>query len=195
MATSILPSAAVSRNWWALVVRGVLAVIFGVLIILTPSIALTAFILVLGIYFIVDGIFAVAGALAHREHYQHYWLTLVEGIVSIIAGIIAIVYPGLTAFTILYVIAVWAILTGIFELIAAFRLRETVHGEWLLAVSGILSVLFGLFVIFFPGTGVLAILGIIAGYAILFGILLIVLGFRLRSMAPGVSGTQMPRAV
>ncbi len=195
MTGSITSTAAVGRNWWALVLRGILAVIFGILIIVSPGIALTSLILVLGAYFFVDGIFAVAGALAHREHYQHWWLTLIEGIISIVAGIIAFVNPSLTAFTLLYVIALWAVLTGIFEIIAAVRMREVVHDEWLLAISGILSVLFGLFVIFFPGTGVLAILGIIAGYAIVFGVLLIILGFRLRSMTTHVGGTQMPRAV
>jgi uncharacterized membrane protein HdeD (DUF308 family) len=175
-----------------LVVRGVLAVIFGVLIIASPGMALQALILVLGIYFIVDGIFAIAGAIAHRAQYQHWWLTLIEGIIGIIAGIIAIVYPGLTAFTLLYVLAIWAILTGIFEIIAAARLRQAVQGEWLLVLAGVLSVVFGVLIILFPGTGILAILGILAGYAIIFGILLIVLGFRMRSMTTGVTGTHAP---
>ena len=192
MAGSMVATAGVGRNWWALVLRGILAVIFGILIIVSPGIALTSLILVLGAYFLVDGIFAVAGALAHRDHYHPWWLTLVEGIIGIIAGIAAFVYPGLTALTLLYVLAVWAILTGIFEVVAAVQLRKVVQGEWLLAVSGVLSVLFGILLIVFPGTGILALLTVLAAYAIIFGVLLIVLGFRMRGMTTGMGGTHAP---
>ncbi len=188
------PSSLMVRHWWALVLRGILAVIFGILVIAWPGIALTSLVLVVGAYFFVDGVFAVAGSLTHREHYQHWWLTLIEGIIGIIAGIVTFVYPGLTAFTLLYVIGFWAILTGIFEIAAAIRLREVIHYEWILMLTGILSLLFGLFVLFFPGAGALAILGIIAGYAILFGLMMIILGIRLRTWTPISGGTQAPTA-
>ena len=195
MTQDITPSSLMVRHWWSLVLRGVLAVIFGILVIAWPGIALTSLVLLIGAYMFVDGIFAIAGSLTHREQYQHWWLTLIEGIIGVIAGIIAFVYPGLTAITLLLVIGFWAILTGIFEIIAAFRLREVVRDEWLLLISGVLSILFGLFVVFFPGAGALAILGIIAAYAIIFGILLIILGFRLRNWTPVSGGsTQAPTA-
>ena len=189
MAQTFTPSNMIVRHWWALVLRGVLAVLFGILVIVQPGIALASLVLLVGAYMFVDGIFAIAGSLTHREQYQHWWLTLIEGIIGVIAGIIAFVYPGLTALTILIVIGVWAVLTGIFEIIAAIRLREVVQDEWLLALSGVLSILFGLFVLFFPGTGALAILGIIAAYAIIFGVLMIILGFRLRSWNPASGGS------
>ncbi len=188
------PSSPIVRHWWALVLRGILAVIFGILVLVWPGIALASLVLVIGVYFFVDGLFAVAGSLTHREHYQHWWLTLIEGIIGIIAGIVAFVYPGLTAFTLLYIIGFWAILTGVFEVLAAFRLREVIHKEWILALVGIVSLLFGLFILFFPGEGALAILGIIAGYAILSGVLMILLGIRLRTWTPTSGGNQAPTA-
>ena len=195
MAETITPSSMMVRHWWALVLRGVVAVIFGIVVIIWPGIALASLVLLVGAYMFVDGIFAIAGSLTHREQYKHWWLTLIEGIIGVIAGIVAFVYPGLTALTLLIVIGVWAILTGIFEIIAATRLREVVHDEWLLLISGILSILFGLFVVFFPGAGALAILGIIAAYAIIFGVLMIILGFRLRTWSPVSGGsTHAPTA-
>src|SRR5215510_11250914 len=137
MATVVTnPMATMTRNWWALVLRGILAVLFGVLIIVWPSLALATLILMFAAYALVDGIFAVAGALSHREQYQHWWWTLLEGLLSILVGIFAFFYPGLTAITLLYVIAFWAILTGLFEVIAAFRLRQVIHNEWLLVLTG-----------------------------------------------------------
>src|SRR5258708_37177945 len=190
------PSNLMVRHWWSLVLRGILAVIFGILVIALPGLALTSLVLLIGAYMFVDGILAIAGSLTHREQYQHWWLTLIEGIIGVIAGIIAFIYPGLTALTILIVIGVWAIFTAIFDIIAPIPLREVIHDEWLLLISGILSILFGLFVLFFPGTGALAILGIIAAYAIIFGVLLIILGFRLRNWRPISGGsTQVPPPV
>lgn len=195
MAVTNTPSSMMVRHWWALVLRGILAVLFGILVIVWPGLALTSLIYLVGAYMFVDGIFAIAGSLTQREHYQPWWLTLIEGIIGVIAGIIAFVYPGLTAFTLLYIIGFWAILTGVFEIAAAIRLRQVVRDEWLLLLSGVLSILFGLFVFFFPGAGALAILSIIAAYAIIFGVMLVILGFRLRTWTPVSGETHAPTAV
>jgi uncharacterized membrane protein HdeD (DUF308 family) len=174
------------RNWWALIVRGIIAIIFGILAIILPGLTLRVLVLLFGAYALVDGIFmlitAFQGAMEHRL------LLLIEGIVSIIAGILTLVWPGLTALVLLYFIAFWAIVTGILEVLAAIRLRREIANEWALGIAGVVSVLFGIIAIVHPLSGALAIIWVIGIYAILFGILLIVLGFRLRGGTESTSG-------
>jgi uncharacterized membrane protein HdeD (DUF308 family) len=173
-----------TRHWWAMVLRGVLAIIFGIMVIAWPGIALQTLVLLFGAYMLVDGVFAIAGALTHRSQYKHWWLALLEGLVGVVVGILTFIYPGITALTLLYLIAIWAIITGVFELMAAIRLREEIDNEWFLALTGIASLLFGALILLRPGTGVLAVLSLIAGYAIVFGVLMIILGLRLRTWTP-----------
>jgi uncharacterized membrane protein HdeD (DUF308 family) len=173
-----------TRNWWALVLRGVLSVLFGLLILVWPGIALQTLVLFFGAYMLVDGIFALVSAITHRLANRHWWLTLLEGILGILAGILTFVYPGITALTLLYIIAVWAIVTGVLEVMAAIRLREKIDNEWFLALAGIVSLLFGALILIRPGAGALAVLGLIAGYSLVFGVLMIVLGLRLRNWTP-----------
>ncbi len=169
-----------ARNWWVLALRGLAAVIFGILAILWPSITITVLVLFFGAYALVDGIFAVFAAITHREGHDRWWVLLLEGLVGIAAGILTFFYPAVTALVLLYFIAAWAILTGILEIMAALRLRREIEGEWLLVVSGILSVLFGVVAVIFPGAGALAVIWLIGAYAIVFGLLLITLGLRVR---------------
>lgn len=171
-----------SRNWWMVALRGLIAILFGVLVFLMPGISLQALILVLSAYLLVDGISNVIHAVRNHEQYQRWWWWLLEGIVSIIAGIIAFIWPGITALTLLYVVAAWAVVTGIFEIMAAIRLRAEIQNEWLLGLSGLLSVIFGILLIIWPGAGILTLLWMIGAYAILFGIVLVVLGFRMRNV-------------
>lgn len=169
-----------ARNWWVLVLRGVVAVIFGVLAFIWPFITVTVLVLFFGAYALVDGIFAVWSALTHRSEHDRWWVLLLEGLVGIAAGILTFFYPGVTALVLLYFIAIWAVLTGVLEIAAAIRLRREIEGEWLLVFSGILSVIFGIVAVIFPSTGAVAIVWLIAAYAILFGLLLITLGLRVR---------------
>jgi uncharacterized membrane protein HdeD (DUF308 family) len=177
--------ARLARNWWVLALRGLAAVIFGILVfVLPPPITLSALILVLGVYLLVDGIAAVISAFNHRTADRNWWVTLLEGIVSIIAGLIAAFgSPTITALAILWVLAAWAIITGVFEIWAAISLRKEIEGELLLGLTGILSIIFGVLLILFPGAGILTVLALIGGYSIVFGILMIILAFRLRGMA------------
>ena len=171
-----------AANWWSFVLRGVLAVLFGLIAWLMPHIALGALILLFGAYAIVDGIFNIVAAFRRTgDDRAPWWALLVSGIVSLIAGFVAFFYPGLTALALVFVIAGWAIATGVMSIVAAVRLRRQIEGEWLLALSGALSVVFGVLAAIFPGAGALAILIWIGAYAIVFGITLIVLGLRLRS--------------
>jgi uncharacterized membrane protein HdeD (DUF308 family) len=167
------------RNWWVLVLRGVAAIIFGILAYLWPEITFTVLVLFFGAYALWDGVFALIGAF--RGPSDRRWALVLEGLLGIAAGLIAFFWTGAATVAMVYVIAGWAVATGILEIIAAIRLREEIEGEWLLLLSGLLSILFGLAVAFFPGPGIVAIAWIIGAYAIAFGILYVILGFRMRN--------------
>ncbi len=172
-----------NHPWWAFVVRGIAAVLFGVLTWIFPGMALLSLVFLFGAYALVEGAFNIAGATRTKAApSRQRWLLAVEGVVSILAGIIAFVTPGITAVALLYVIAAWALVTGLLEIAAAVRLRRQIRGEWLLAVSGALSVIFGLLLMIFPGPGALAVLVWIGAYAVVFGAMLIALGVKLRNL-------------
>lgn len=166
-----------ARHWWALALRGVFAVLFGLLTFLIPGITLLTLVLLFGAYAILDGIFDIISAV--RAPGRH-WPLVLEGVVGIIIGILTFIWPGITTMVLLYLIAFWAIFTGILEIVAGIRLREVIANEWLLILMGVLSVLFGFLILIFPGAGALAIVIWIGAYALLFGIMLIALAFLLR---------------
>jgi len=166
-----------AQNWWALALRGLAAVFFGLLTFFLPAITLVTLVLLFGAYAVVDGIFNV---IAFFRLMSHHWALLIEGVTGIIAGILTFVWPGITALVLLYVIAFWAIFTGIFEIIAGIRLRKAIPNEWLLVGMGTLSLLFGVAILFAPGLGALAIVLWIGAYALVFGIILMAFAFRLR---------------
>jgi uncharacterized membrane protein HdeD (DUF308 family) len=169
-----------SRHWWAFALRGLVAILFGVLAFAWPGVTLQVLVLLWGAFAFVDGVLALVAAI--RTDNDHRWGLLLEGIVGIGAGIVTFLYPGLTALVLLYIIAVWALLTGILELVAAVRLRKVIQNEWWLALSGIVSVLFGIVLLAAPGAGALAVVWLIAAYAIVFGILNLALAVRLHGM-------------
>jgi uncharacterized membrane protein HdeD (DUF308 family) len=153
------------------------AVLFGLLTFFLPGITLVTLILLFGAYALADGVFNVV---AFFRVASHHWALLIEGLIGIIAGILTFVWPAITALALLYVIAFWAIFTGVFEIIAGIRLRKVITNEWLLLLMGTLSFLFGLSILIAPGVGVLAIVIWIGAYALVFGIFLLALAFRLR---------------
>jgi uncharacterized membrane protein HdeD (DUF308 family) len=170
-----------TRNWWVLAVRGGIAVVFGVVALIWPGLTVLALVLLFGAYALVDGVLALYAALVDRRRTggQRAWLA-VEGVVGVLAAIAAVVWPQITALALLYVIAAWALITGVAEILMAIRLRQEIQGEWLLALSGVLSILFAIVAVVYPRTGALAVVWVIAAYAIIFGIALLVLAFRLR---------------
>jgi uncharacterized membrane protein HdeD (DUF308 family) len=172
-----------ARNWWALALRGVAAVLFGIMAFAWPGMTLGVLVLLYGAYALVDGVLAITAALAGRTWGMPWWALLLDGLMGITIGILTFAWPGITALVLLYMIAAWAVVTGVFEVIAAIRLRKEIHGEWLLALSGIISVLFGVALVINPVGGALAVVWLIGAYAIVFGALLIALGFRLRGVA------------
>lgn len=171
--TALLP------RWWMLVIRGVAAILFGIVTFALPSVSLFALVTLWGAYAIVDGIFAIGLAVARGRAGTSWGWWLFEGLVSIGAGIMTFAWPAITATVLLGVIAAWAFLTGIAEISVAIWLRREIRGEWLLGLSGILSIGFGFLLLARPLAGALAVAGLIGGYAIVFGALLIGLGFQL----------------
>jgi uncharacterized membrane protein HdeD (DUF308 family) len=172
-----------TRNWWVLALRGLFAVIFGVLAFIWPTLTLEALVIFFGVYTLVDGLVIAFNGLAERKLYPQWGRFLLMGLLSVIVGVITLIWPGITALVLLYLIAARALLMGIFEIIAAIQLRREIVGEWLLGFAGILSVLFGLALMIWPGSGALAIVWLIAGYAIVLGFAQIVLAFRLQGQS------------
>jgi len=170
-------------NWWLVLLRGVAGVIFGLATFFAPGISLAMLVVVFGAYALADGILAIITALRRRGTHDRWWLLLLAGLMGVAAGTATLVWPEITALTLLYLIAAWALVTGGFEIAAAIRLRRVITGEWLLAWSGISSVALGVLLIFFPRPGALAVVLWIGAYALVYGALLIALGFRLRSWA------------
>jgi uncharacterized membrane protein HdeD (DUF308 family) len=168
-----------SHNWWTLVLRGLAAVIFGVLAFVWPGITFRVLVLFFGAYALWDGVFALLGAF--RTKGERRLALILEGLVGVAAGLVTFFWPGAATFAVLIIIAAWAIVTGIFEIIAAIRLREEIEGEWFLLLGGVLSVLFGIALAIWPVAGLVAVTWMIGSYAVVFGILLSVLGFRLRN--------------
>lgn len=169
-----------TRNWGMLVLRGVIALLFGFLTFIWPGITLAALVTLFGAYALLDGIFAWVVALRDLKA-PRVWVLFLEGITGILTAIITFIWPGITALALLYIIAFWASVTGVFEILAAIRLREEISNEWLLGLSGVLSVLFALFLLLFPGAGALTVIWMIGAYAIAFGVLLLGLAFQVRN--------------
>lgn len=169
-----------SRNWWVLLLRGLVAIAFGVLAWLQPGISLAALVLLFGVYVMADGILGAWMAIAGRKEHEHWWVLLLGGLLGIGVGILTFVAPGITALVLLFYIAAWAIATGVLEIVAAIRLRKEIEGEWLLILGGLASVVFGGLLMIQPGAGALALVWLIATYAVVFGILLVTLAFRVR---------------
>jgi len=167
-------------HWWALALRGVIAILFGLAALLRPGIALEALILLFGAYVLVDGVFSIVGLFGGTRAGTPRWLLLLEGVVSILAGLIAFIFPGLTALALLYLIAAWAIITGGVQIGTAIRLRKEIQGEWALILGGIASVLFGLILAVLPAVGILSLVWLIGAYAVAFGVLLLITAFRVR---------------
>jgi uncharacterized membrane protein HdeD (DUF308 family) len=172
---------ALIRNWGVVALRGVAAVLFGVITLLRPDLTPTALILMFGAFAVANGLFTIWSAVANRHGEPHWVMLLVSGILSIVIGILTFVMPGVTGIVLLFFIAGWAIATGIGEIATAIRLRKMISGEWLLILAGALSVASGLLLAVSPGAGALAVTLWIGAYTLVFGVLLIALASRLRS--------------
>ncbi|HET7083124.1 MAG TPA: HdeD family acid-resistance protein [Rhizomicrobium sp.] len=167
------------KNWWLLLLRGIAAIIFGVLAFAWPGVTLLTLILFYGAFALVDGVLAIIAAITGGAPGPRWWLAIV-GLLGIAAGLLTFLMPGLSALVLLFFIAGWAIATGVFQIIGAIQLRKEIDNEWLLILGGIISVLFGIGVMVAPGAGALALIWVIGTYAIIIGVLLVALAFRLK---------------
>jgi uncharacterized membrane protein HdeD (DUF308 family) len=170
---------ALAKNWWMLLLRGIAAIIFGGLSLAWPGMTLVTLILFYGAYVLVDGVLAIVAAITGGTLAPRWWLAVV-GLLGIAAGLLTFMMPGVTALVLLYFIAGWAIATGVFQIIGAIRLRKEIDNEWLLVLGGLISVLFGGAMFAAPGAGALALVTVIGIYAIIIGVLLVALSFRLK---------------
>lgn len=170
---------ALAKNWWLLLLRGIAAIIFGLLAFAWPGLTLVTLILLYGAYALVDGVLAIVAAITGGVPGSRWWLAMV-GLLGIAAGLVTFLTPGLTALVLLFFIAGWAIVTGVFEIIGAIKLRKEIDNEWLLILGGIISVLFGLGMMLAPGAGALALVWVIGAYSVVMGVIFVALAFRLR---------------
>ena len=165
-------------NWWALLLRGIAAVLFGLAALFWPGLTLFVLIVFFGAYALVDGILAIVAGI--RDSEGRRWLLLAEGVLGVLAGLVAFFWPGMTALILLYVISAWAIFTGLLKVVMAIAFRRKIENEWLMGLSGVLSVAFGVILAVLPGVGLLSLVWLVGIYALILGVALIVLGFRAR---------------
>lgn len=170
------------RDWWLFALRGVLAILFGVMAFIWPGQTLLALVVLFGAFALADGIFAVSAGLTFRLHDDRWWAVVLAGVAGILIGVLTFVWPNLTAHVLLYLIAAWAVITGILEIVAAIQLRRVIPGEWAAILSGALSILFGALLFAFPSAGALSLVWLIGSFAIGFGVSLLVLAFHLRGL-------------
>ena len=177
-----------SQYWWLILLRGAIWILFGIALFAQPGITLVALTLLFGAFVLVDGIGNIVSAIGGRKQHEHWWVLLLVGLCGVGVGVLTFYSPGLTALALLFYIAIWAIATGLLAIVAAIRLRKEIEGEFWLILSGLASVAFGVLAVARPGAGALSILWLIGGYAIVFGVILIVFAFRARGFAKRVSG-------
>jgi uncharacterized membrane protein HdeD (DUF308 family) len=167
-----------------MLIRGIASIVIGILAIAWPGMTIAVLVGIFGVYAIIDGVTNLFIGFSRGRTGDRSWAHVVQGLVGVGAGILAFLWPGVTALALVFFIAAWAVMTGVFEIAAAIRLRKEIKGEWLLALSGALSVAFGLLVFAVPRAGVVGIAFVLGTYAIGAGLILVMLGMRLRSRQP-----------
>jgi uncharacterized membrane protein HdeD (DUF308 family) len=177
-ALGLLP--ALADVWWLVLLRGIASIIFGVLAFVWPGLTVFWLVLLFAAYAIVDGVIALGAAFSGSGGMTPRWWLVIVGLLGIAAGIVTFMYPAMTAIILLYFIAGWMIASGVFTVVGAIALRKEIEGEWWLVLNGVLSVLIGLFMFFQPGAGALALIWLIGVYALVMGVTLVMLAFRLK---------------
>lgn len=177
-----------ASSWWLLLLRGVCAILFGLMAFAWPGLSLLTLVLLYGAYALVDGAIALGAAVAGRGGAVSTWWLVLVGILGVGVGILTFLWPGITAFTLLVMIAVWAIVKGVFEIAGAISLRKQIENEWLLVLGGLASVAFGVLLLVNPGAGALAVVWLIAAWAVAFGVVLVSLAFRVRGLRHYIGG-------
>jgi uncharacterized membrane protein HdeD (DUF308 family) len=182
-----------ARNWWLFLLRGIAGIAFGLITFFAPGISLAALVLLFGAYALADGVFAIWSAI-RRHGEDRWWVLLLQGLLGIAAAAVTLLWPGITALALLFVIAAWALVTGVLEIAVAIRLRKAITNEWLLVLSGIASVVLGVLLMLNPGPGALVVVLWIGAYALVTGALLVGLSLRLRRELKRTTPTGTPHA-
>ena len=177
-----------SRFWWMSLLRGLFWILFGIVLFARPGISLLSLTLALGVILFIDGVINVANALSGRKEHDDWWVLLLVGLAGIGIGLLTFYNPQATALAVVFYVAIWAIATGLLEIVAAIRLRRQIEGEVWLALAGIASVVFGVLLVARPGAGALTILWLIGFYAVAFGVVLLLLAFRVRRGVKRIAG-------
>jgi len=182
MTFSVSETVALSRWWWTFILRGLLAIAFGVLAFVAPVWGVAILVALFGAWALIDGVTNIWTGIRTRNVDRNWWLEILEGLVSVAVGVIAFAMPDFAAEVLVILIAVWAIVTGVFQIWAAIRLRERIRGEFWLGLAGVASILFGVILLVFPAAGALALVWLIGSGAIAIGVFLTILGWRLRGV-------------
>lgn len=182
MTFNVSGTVALARWWWTFVLRGVLAIAFGILAFFAPGLGIAVLVGLFAAWALIDGAANILAGVRSRGVDRSWWLEILEGVVGIAAGVIALFFPQLAAEALVVIIAAWAIITGLVQVVAAIRLREQISGEFWLGLAGIGSILFGIVLFVFPGAGALSLVWLIGGFALAFGAFLAILGWRLRGI-------------
>ena len=178
-----------SQYWWILLLRGILAILFGAVALAWPGLTLATLILFFAAFVFVDGVFDVFHAFSGRKENENWWVLLLEGLLGVAFGVITWMNPGITTLVLLLYIAFWAMATGVLKIIMAVRLRKEIEGEWWMVLSGLASALFGVIMIARPGAGAMAVLWVIGAWAIVTGVFLVILSFAARSFGKKLTET------
>ena len=171
-----------TRNWWLFILRGVFAILFGILIVAWPSAGILVLVILFGVYALADGILSITFAFTHKGSWGHRAWLIFWGILGMVAGVVALAWPGITAVALLYVIAAWALVIGISQFVFAFVIPTSFGNRVLLALGGIFSIVFGLFLVARPSLGALAVIWIIGIFAVMYGFYHIVFGISLNDL-------------
>ncbi len=193
MRSNVAMQSNLADHWWILVMRGVLGIVFGVLTVVAPIASILAVVILFGAFALVEGLFNVVGFVRTPPGRRRWGAFIFEGIIGIAAGVVTLLWPGISALALVLVIASWAIITGVAAIVAAVRLREEIKGEWLLALNGILSVALGVLMFVNPRAGAVVLILWVGVYAFITGIMFMALGFRLRRRAHRLTPTMRPQ--
>lgn len=180
---------ALVQNWWSPVIRGLVAILLGIITLAWPGITLGALVLLFGVYALLDGIFSIIGAWRASKAHERWGVLVLEGVVGILAAAVTVAWPAITALALVYIIAAWSIITGILEIVAAVRLRKYIRREWLLVLLGIASLVFGVLLTASPLLGALVLAIWLGVYLLIFGVMLVGLGLRLRTWTEEFDGS------
>ncbi len=170
------------RHWWVPVIRGIAAIVFGVIAFVYPGLTIAVLVLLFGAWVLVDGVFRMVGAIGHRASDSDWGFNLIIGILGIIIGFLTFHAPGITALALVIYIAAWALMIGATEIAVAIKLRREIKGEWFLILMGLASIVFAILLLWNPVLGAATLIWIMAWYAVIFGVLAIIFGLRLRSL-------------